>query len=113
MTTVTPGVCLGPGCGPVANNFLRGVKFSPDGLCVLTNSEDTTLRIFDLFSPLADTDADADADADTGTGSEQAGREAGRSRGQPVWSPVLEMHEGGMVYDFDWYPLMDSRNPAS
>ncbi|KAK9267241.1 hypothetical protein L1049_009663 [Liquidambar formosana] len=30
------------------NNFLKGVKWSPDGSCFLTSSEDNTLRIFTL-----------------------------------------------------------------
>ena len=96
----TAGVCLGPGCAPVANNFLRGLKFSPDGLCMLTNSEDSTLRVFDLF--------------DGGGGGSGGGDDDGRDNDNgAAWNPVLQMHEGGMVYDFDWYPRMDSRDPAS
>lgn len=30
------------------NNFLKAVSFSPDGSCVLTNSEDKILRVFDV-----------------------------------------------------------------
>ncbi|XP_019055792.1 PREDICTED: telomerase Cajal body protein 1 isoform X3 [Nelumbo nucifera] len=30
------------------NNFLKGVKWSPDGSCFLTSSEDNTLRVFNL-----------------------------------------------------------------
>ncbi|KAI3937116.1 hypothetical protein MKX01_015331 [Papaver californicum] len=30
------------------NNFLKGVKWSPDGSCFLTSSDDNTLRKFDL-----------------------------------------------------------------
>ena len=32
----------------VGNNFLRGFRFSPDGSCALTNSDDNTLRLFDM-----------------------------------------------------------------
>ena len=28
-------------------NFLKGCKWSPDGTCLLTNSDDSTLRLFD------------------------------------------------------------------
>eukprot|EP00850_Spirogloea_muscicola_P014046 SM000098S25126 [mRNA] locus=s98:339039:343820:- [translate_table: standard] len=31
-------------------NFLKGVKWSPDGACFLTCSEDTSLRVFDLLT---------------------------------------------------------------
>jgi len=33
------------------NNFVKGVKWSPDGLCLLTSSEDNTMRLFEV--PLA------------------------------------------------------------
>ncbi|KAK1940613.1 Telomerase Cajal body protein 1 [Phytophthora citrophthora] len=31
-----------------SNNFTKGVKVSPDGLCMLTNSDDHVLRLFDM-----------------------------------------------------------------
>jgi len=31
------------------NNFLKGVKWSPDGSCFLTSSDDNTLRLFSLW----------------------------------------------------------------
>ena len=31
-----------------ANNFLKGCKWSPDGLCLLTASDDNCLRLFNL-----------------------------------------------------------------
>lgn len=31
------------------NNFLKGVKWSPDGSCFLTCSDDNSLRLFYLF----------------------------------------------------------------
>jgi len=30
-----------------SNNFLKGVKWSPDGMCLLSNSEDNILRLFE------------------------------------------------------------------
>ena len=30
------------------NNYLKGCKWSPDGSCLLTNSEDHCLRLFNL-----------------------------------------------------------------
>ena len=32
----------------VPNNFLKGIKWSPDGSCFLTSSDDNTLRVFTL-----------------------------------------------------------------
>ncbi|KAF4039366.1 WD domain G-beta repeat [Phytophthora infestans] len=36
---------VSPSCG---NNFTKGVKVSPDGLCMLTNSDDHILRLFEV-----------------------------------------------------------------
>lgn len=33
---------------PTANNFLKGVSFSPDGTCLLSSSDDTVLRVFEV-----------------------------------------------------------------
>lgn len=41
----------------VPNNFTRGVRVSPDGLCVLSNSEDHVLRLFEPSGALSDLDA--------------------------------------------------------
>lgn len=38
---------LAPGL-PTANNFLKGASFSPDGTCLLTSSDDTVLRVFEV-----------------------------------------------------------------
>ncbi|XP_035692492.1 telomerase Cajal body protein 1-like [Branchiostoma floridae] len=34
--------------GEFSSNFLKGCKWSPDGSCILTNSDDNTLRLFNL-----------------------------------------------------------------
>lgn len=39
------GLAPGP---PTANNFLKGASFSPDGTCLLTSSDDTVLRVFEV-----------------------------------------------------------------
>jgi len=31
------------------NNFLKGVKWAPDGTCLLANSEDNILRVYDMY----------------------------------------------------------------
>ncbi|TMW66661.1 hypothetical protein Poli38472_013973 [Pythium oligandrum] len=68
------------------NNFTKGVKVSPDGLCMLTSSEDHILRIFELPS-------EENADVEQ--------------------LSILQAKEGGAVYDYAWYPYMTSQDPAT
>jgi WD40 repeat protein len=70
------------------NNFTKGVKISPDGSCVLTNSEDNILRVFELPDQ-QNTTPNSD------------------------WQSALQAKEGETVYDFCWYPLMNSSYPTS
>ncbi|XP_053824547.1 telomerase Cajal body protein 1 [Vidua chalybeata] len=72
-------------------NFLRGCKWAPDGSCVLTCSNDNALRIFDLPFP--------------------PGPPPGAPLPQLV--PAVQVAEGDTIYDFTWYPLMDSSDPPS
>lgn len=69
--------------GYCENCFLKGVKWSPDGLCLLTASEDFHLR---LFEP---------------------------TEGNVDDQPVLDYREGGTVYDFAWFPGMTSEDPTT
>ncbi|CAI5708497.1 unnamed protein product [Hyaloperonospora brassicae] len=66
------------------NNFTKGVRVSPDGLCLLTNSDDHVLRLFEL-------------DGDNT-----------QSR-----TSLLQANDGGTVYDYAWYPFMSSADPSS
>ncbi len=68
--------------------YTRGCKFSPDGLCVLSCSSDDAVRIFE-------TPPQAPAEESTPTS----------------WEPCIVMKEGETVYDFSWYPKMDSACP--
>ncbi|XP_072114543.1 telomerase Cajal body protein 1 [Mobula birostris] len=70
----------------VAENFLKGCKWAPDGSCILTNSADNVLRIFNLPTELYEM----------------------RWSVLPEMSPVLRMSEGDTIYDYCWYPLMSS-----
>lgn len=63
------------------NNFLKGVKWSPDGTCLLSNSDDNILR---LFEPSL---------------TEQPSRS------------VLQFYPGDTIFDYEWYPLMRSMDP--
>ncbi|XP_041483327.1 telomerase Cajal body protein 1-like [Lytechinus variegatus] len=82
----------------VKGNFLKGCKWSPDGLCILTNSEDQTLRLFNL-PPQA-------YGANTSADDENVGQER-----EP--DSVLQIQEGELIYDYCWYPKMDSYLPET
>ncbi|XP_065055991.1 telomerase Cajal body protein 1-like isoform X1 [Rhopilema esculentum] len=69
--------------------FLKGCKWSPDGLCILTNSNDNFLRIFNIPTLFLQDVSSANEIPEE-------------------LDPVLRMKEGEIVYDFDWYPLMSS-----
>ncbi|XP_030838082.1 telomerase Cajal body protein 1 [Strongylocentrotus purpuratus] len=84
----------------VKGNFLKGCKWSPDGLCILTNSEDQTLRLFNI-PPQA-----YGHRISTETDDESADQER-----EP--ESVLQIHEGELIYDYCWYPKMDSYLPET
>ncbi|XP_008854012.2 telomerase Cajal body protein 1 isoform X2 [Nannospalax galili] len=73
-------------------NFLKGCKWAPDGSCILTNSADNILRIYNLPPELY-------------------------SEGEQVeyaeMAPVLRMMEGDTIYDYCWYSLMSSTQPET
>ncbi|XP_047966872.1 telomerase Cajal body protein 1 isoform X3 [Salvia hispanica] len=76
------------------NNFLKGVKWSPDGSCFLTCNEDNTLRVFSL--PYNDI---GDPDAPTSTPDSDS------------YGPNVVVSEGESAYDYCWYPYMSASNP--
>ncbi|KAI6668859.1 hypothetical protein NL676_007081 [Syzygium grande] len=74
------------------NNFLKGVKGSPDGTCLVSSSEDNTLRVFALpdYGGVDGTNASlSDVDQDS-------------------FAANLVVTEGESVYDFCWYPYMSA-----
>ncbi|XP_074657964.1 telomerase Cajal body protein 1-like [Tubulanus polymorphus] len=73
------------------NNFLKGCKWSPDGSCILTNSDDNVLRLFNLPNQLW----------------------TQNTEGICVLESVLKMNESSLVYDYNWYPLMSSDKPET
>jgi WD40 repeat protein len=84
-------------CSP---NFLKAVRFAPDGSCLLTASDDAVVRVFELphhliYEGLPDPVAAAD------DGGDEAG---GSSKGE--WAHCLACDEGESIYDVAWYPLM-------
>ncbi|XP_075943100.1 telomerase Cajal body protein 1 [Anarhichas minor] len=67
-------------------NYLKGCKWAPDGSCILTNSADNVLRVYNLPPEIYSYNWDS----------------------LPEMSPVLRMAEGDTIYDYCWYPKMNS-----
>jgi len=80
---------------PSGGNVLRGVRWSPDGCCLLTGSEDNVLRIFNLPQPVADEAYAAACGAEAGGGASPAAREG-------ELAPALRIESGESIYDFCW-----------
>ncbi|KAF8411229.1 hypothetical protein HHK36_003775 [Tetracentron sinense] len=81
------------------NNFLKSVKWSPDGWCFLTTSEDNTLRVFGLPDNVDNNHVDScssviDEVADS-------------------YVSNLTVSEGESVYDYCWYPYMSAADPTT
>lgn len=72
-------------------NFLKGCKWAPDGSCLLTCSNDNTLRIYDLPPALGGAPGGA----------------------LPELAPALRVPEGDTIYDYCWLPGMASARPSS
>jgi WD40 repeat protein len=72
---------------------LKGVRFSPDGTCALTASEDRRLCLFVVPAELYDPDAQLE--------------------GPWPLVPELCVTEGEIIYDFRWFPLMRAGDPAT
>ncbi|KAJ4976036.1 hypothetical protein NE237_001142 [Protea cynaroides] len=79
------------------NNFLKGIKWSPDGSCFLTSSDDKTFRVFNLPGDFDVNHVDAcslAADEDSFVAS-------------------VVVSEGESVYDYCWYPYMSASDPTT
>ncbi|KAF7803547.1 telomerase Cajal body protein 1 [Senna tora] len=79
------------------NNFLKGVKWSPDGSCFLTSSDDNTLRLFTLPESEGSIPLDPCSLASE----------------NDSFAATLVMGEGESVYDFCWYPYMSASDPVT
>lgn len=78
------------------SNFLKGCKWSPDGAALLTASEDKWLRIYDLPPDVLEAPALLADDKQHDT-----------------LAPALRVYGGELIYDYAWYPGMQSTEPAS
>ncbi|XP_026122627.1 telomerase Cajal body protein 1-like [Carassius auratus] len=72
-----------------AENYLRGCKWAPDGSCIVSNSADNVLRVYNLPPELYSSHWDMLSEM----------------------SPVLKMAEGDTIYDYCWFPKMTSMDP--
>ncbi|KAL6843535.1 hypothetical protein ACP4OV_026597 [Aristida adscensionis] len=79
-------------------NFLKGVKWSPDGSSFLTSSDDNSLRLFYL--------------PEDAYGATESVAEAAVG-GEDSYGAYLQVSEGEPVYDFCWYPYMSLSDPAT
>lgn len=145
-----------------SNNFFKGIKWSPDGLCVLTCNDDNALRLFEVPMHAMHGGNGSGITSGTGGGARECpcgggggGAEISRRRTAAIctrecrlrWPPppslpddgasgsgaasssssssssssqiapwrraALCVREGETVYDFAWFPLMNSNFPAT
>ncbi|KAI9331452.1 WD40-repeat-containing domain protein [Zopfochytrium polystomum] len=74
-----------------SNFFFSSVQWSPDGTCLLSNSNDNVLRVFE-----------------TATALQTAKGETASSTAEVLWTVA-----GESVYDYCWYPFMNSADPST
>ena len=80
------------------NNFLKDIKWSPDGLCLLASSDDNAIRLFEPGGAAQD--------------SAQL-EETWRMPHHDRLKSALKVQEGETIYDLAWLPTMTSADPAS
>ena len=93
------------------NNFLKGVKFSPDGTCLLTCNEDNTLRLYEV--PKQCFNFESEIPSEVQTAQHKSIAESMDVCAPTVISSVLSSNEGETVYDYAWYPYMNSLDPIT
>ena len=86
------------GGSKVDNNFLKDVKWSPDGLCLLASSDDNAIRLFEPGCAAQD--------------SAQL-EQTWRLPHHDSLKSALKVQEGETIYDLAWLPSMTSADPAS
>lgn len=75
--------------------FLKGCLWSPDGTCALTAVNGDGMHVVELPQDL------------------YASETVNDERPLDVLQSAVHVKEAGVVYDFCWYPFMNSGNPAS
>lgn len=75
--------------------FLKGCLWSPDGTCVLTTVNGDGMHVVEMPQDLYGADG------------------ISSDRSVDVLQSAVHVPEGGIVYDYCWYPFMNSSDPAS
>eukprot|EP00055_Hartaetosiga_balthica_P016762 m.107416 g.107416 ORF g.107416 m.107416 type:complete len:439 (+) comp9174_c1_seq2:3469-4785(+) len=95
------------------NNFLKGCKWSPDGLCIATCSDDGRIRLFNTpqlcFSVLDSNNCTAE---DNAMSSEILEAKQPKTMAWE-WDVAVVIEEGELIYDFAWFPKMNSMERES
>lgn len=76
-------------------HYLRGCKWSPDGTCLLTVVRGGGMHVMELPSDL------------------YTGDSIMTSRPIQALMPAVSVPEGGLIYDYCWYPGMNSSTAAT
>ncbi|CAH1098569.1 unnamed protein product [Psylliodes chrysocephalus] len=76
-------------------HYLKGCKWSPDGTCLLTVVRGAGMHVMELPSDL------------------YSGDTVRTSRPIVPLAPAVSVPEAGLIYDYCWYPGMNSSNPAT
>lgn len=76
-------------------HYLRGCKWSPDGTCLLTIVRGAGMNVMELPSDL------------------YVGDTVMSSRPVQPLHPAVSVPESGLIYDYCWYPGMNSANPPT
>ncbi|KAK4874695.1 hypothetical protein RN001_014055 [Aquatica leii] len=76
-------------------HYVKSCKWSPDGTCLLTVVRGAGTHVMELPSDL------------------YTGDMMLTSRPVNPLSPAVSVPEGGLIYDYCWYPGMNSNNPAT
>eukprot|EP00833_Pecoramyces_ruminatium_P004063 jgi/Orpsp1_1/1178095/evm.model.c7180000064015.1 len=71
------------------NNYFKSAKWSPDGTCILSSSNDNNLRLFELPDITKNKEKEIQI------------------------NPVLKVCDGENIYDYTWYPYMKSSDPST
>lgn len=77
-------------------NYVRGCTWSPDGTCILVPVNRDGMHVFELPTDLYGCDTVSP-----------------NTRPVDVLQSAIHIREGGTIYDYCWYPFMNSAVPAS
>lgn len=96
------------------SNFLKCVKWSPDGACCLTASDDKWLRVFDLPQDALERPPEQGGATQNGSQQQQQQQgDAGTSGRRDSLRSGLRVHGGESIYDYCWFPGANTKDPAS